>query len=41
MFVCYHCDKAKVDWFEVATAEVECGCCGIKRICRLKEVDPC
>jgi len=41
MFVCYYCDKAKIDWFDVATAEVECDCCGIKRVCRLKEVAPC
>ncbi|GAF71626.1 unnamed protein product, partial [marine sediment metagenome] len=34
MFVCIHCDKAKVDWLDVAVAEVECDCCGHTRFCR-------
>ncbi len=38
MFVCVSCDKSMVDWMEVAIAEVKCGCCGVKRFCRYKEV---
>lgn len=38
MFVCVSCDKSMVDWMEVAIAEVECDCCGVKRFCRYKEV---
>ena len=36
MFICVSCDKSNTDWMEVAIAEAECDCCGIKRFCRLK-----